>query len=221
MTRYHDLNVGDDSPQLESLLKTAIDTALRHTWTAIPGIIKGFDSTKQTAEVKVSIKQGYTTIDGDVKYREHPVLINVPVFFLGGGGFYITHNLNVGDPGIVIFSSRCIDSWHSNGDVQKPSNTRKHSFADGIFIPGIRPLPQKIESFDIDGLMIRNNSGSINMKVNDTGIEINGNVVINGDFKATGGEFKHDNVHVGNKHRHPKGDPCTGKPGAGVCLPIP
>ena len=199
MTLYREKNIEDDSPQFETMLKTSIDSTLRHTWTALPGIVKSFDPGTQTAEIRAAIQQGYYDENNELKYREQPLLVNVPVHFVCGGGVCITHNLVAGDAGIIIFSARCIDSWYQSGGVQIPENTRKHSFSDGMFIPGIRALTDKIESFETSGMEIRTESRSMIINVSEDGIKMGAS---GSDFKKlVNEEFK----DLYNTHFHPGG----------------
>lgn len=215
MTEYHEKNIGDSTPQFEDLLRVSIETALRHTWTAMPGIVEVFDPVSQSAKVNVSIQQGYYTEDNEIKYRKHPILINVPVHFLGGAGLCVTHNLAPGDSGIVIFSARCIDSWYRQGGIQIPENSRKHSFSDGMFIPGLRALPDKIESFQTSGIEMRNEDRSVFISVSDSGITLKGNVDIQDGY------LKHNDKNVGDSHKHGKGTYIAGEQAVTGCSGTP
>lgn len=113
----------------------------------LPGIITSFDGTTQTASIKPAItrkvKTGGITID-----KEYPILVDVPVLFLGGGMYSLTFPVVEGDECIVLFSDVCIDAWFQSGSVQNQSMTRSHSLSDGFAIVGFRSAVRKINGFN-------------------------------------------------------------------------
>jgi hypothetical protein len=83
---------------------------------------------------------------------------------------------------------------------------RKHSFSDGIFIPGINAVSNALSSVDTSGLQVRNDSGAVTLTIDDTGIKFdNGSVSFEADsteFKITSAGLKHNDVNVGSTHIH-------------------
>jgi hypothetical protein len=185
---------GDKTPQVEQVVNQAIEKALVHTWTAIPGIVDSFNPEKQIASVKVVVKQEYPKWGaGETAERDHPILSYVPVCFPGGSRFHITYNLEPGDTGLVIFSARALDDWLEHGKILKPAVRRKHSFSDALFLPGFRSFPEVITEFQPDGIEIRNKSRTSYIRLNDNGVAIQGTVLT------------HNNVDIGNSHKHDRG----------------
>lgn len=210
MTNYHELNSGEDTPHFEKMISTAIDTELLHTWTALPALVKNFYPDEQTVDLRIGILQEFETPEGEIETREHPVLIRCPIFYPSGSGYSITYPLNVGDTGIVIFASRCLDSWLRSGGVQKLSVRRKHSISDGIFFPGVRPTPSKIENFSTDGIEIRDSEATQKIRIDpekikietDKNIEISAiDVTITGNLHIVG-DLNVNGVDVGATHKH-------------------
>lgn len=107
---------------------------------AAPGIIQSFDSETQTATVQLAIREKIN-IDGNVSNEEIPVLLDVPVFFPGGGGYSITFPINAGDECLVVFGDMCIDGWWQSGGVQNQIDKRRHDLSDGFAFVGFKSKP--------------------------------------------------------------------------------
>jgi hypothetical protein len=75
----------------------------------------------------------------------YPVLVNCPVFFATGGGFVVTMPVAVGDPCLLLFNDRDIDTWFSTGAIAPPNTSRAHDLSDGFALVGFRnatnPVP--------------------------------------------------------------------------------
>lgn len=106
-------------------------------WTALPGILQSFDASKMSAVVQPSIQSQLRDPDtGEWSNVTLPLCLDCPVVFPGGGGFGVTFPLADGDEGLIVFASRCIDSWWQSGGVQPQAEYRMHDLSDGFFIPG-------------------------------------------------------------------------------------
>jgi hypothetical protein len=95
-----------------------------------------------------------------------PLLINVPIVFPASGGFLLTLPLAAGDEVLVVFASRCIDSWWQSGGVGRPMEARMHDLSDGFAIPGPRSqakLPGAAVS--TTKAQLRNNAGTVYLQV--------------------------------------------------------
>jgi hypothetical protein len=143
-------------------------------WTAMPVIVLK-DSDGFTVECVVALKYVETDEFGNVEHKDISKLVDVPVCWPQGGGsekgdkgYAMTFPIKKDDEGIVVFASRCIDSWHELGkkksnssqsqtqertvgtppaktDVGQPLiHTRMHNLSDAMFIPGVRSKPRKM-----------------------------------------------------------------------------
>lgn len=126
-------------------------------WTALPGYVTKFDRLTRTCEVQPTIKVLVLDEKGKQTWVQLPVLVDCPIVYPTGGGYTLTFPLAVGDEVLVVFSSRCIDSWFQSGGVQVQSELRMHDLSDGFVIPG----PQSI--------------GSITTNVSDTDVQLRSN----------------------------------------------
>jgi hypothetical protein len=186
MTVYKDRLITDEAPNFERMIKAGIQTELLHTWTALPGIVKSFDATTQTAEIQPAIKQEYINESQARQTRSQPLLINVPVHIPRTSGFAVTLPVAADDEGLIVFCSRCIDSWSQQGGEQPPETNRKHSFSDAIFIPGVFGKPSKLSSYITDGVEMRNAAGDTKITLKDGSIDITAAAItINGTTVTT------------------------------------
>lgn len=135
--------------------------------------------------------------------------ITAKICFANNG---ISFPLKKGDCGLLLFNDRELESWYINGEINQLAYDRSHSITDAIFIAGMFSQPnvsnaQFIENclhlfYDTKGIKITNN-----------GIEIDGDLKVNGAITATG------DIIAGNvsllHHVHPGvtvGQGVTGQP---------
>lgn len=169
----------------EESLRTAIDRKMGTVWTMLPVLVTE-DSEGHICSTKSAIK-GEGEAQGKPKAVEMtPLGDTTPVHFVGGGGFTITHPVKKDDEGLMIFSSRALDGWHQDGDVQEQIIPRRHHLSDGIFIPGLRSDPrkfggngngvggraQKTKKPSTDTLQIRTDSGDYYIELTDKDVNI-------------------------------------------------
>jgi hypothetical protein len=85
----------------------------------------------------------------------------------------------------LVFSERAIDNWWETGKVSPPSDSRMHSFSDGLALLGFRSLPNVIQDFNASAVELRSFNGAAKVQIGSGGaisIESPGNVAI----KSTG-----------------------------------
>lgn len=131
---------------LEELLLAAQDAALAGVWAALPGIVQSYNASEQTADIQPAVMNGYTDEAGNRAPETLPVIPRVPVVFPGAGSYSITWPLAVGDTVLLVFSSRSIDTYLSQGGVVDPRDDRRHSLSDAVAIPGLRTYKAPIAS---------------------------------------------------------------------------
>lgn len=147
----------------EELNGSAADTqaefvraALVNLHTSMPGIIKSYDATKQTAEVQPAIKR-IVVVDGEVQKLRLPVCLDVPVCMFGNA---LTAPIAAGDDCLLLFAERCFDRWYASGGVQDPADFRMHDLSDGFAIVGFNSQPAKLSSVRTDGPELRTRDGA-------------------------------------------------------------
>jgi len=142
-------------PKLTPDLPTLLDMKLRDMLASLNcnkvGTIESFDTTKQTATVKINIKlQVGSTV------KDFPLLADVPVFVLGGGDRVFTFPVRKGDTCLVLFSDRDIDNWFTTGGAELPSSPRLHDLSDGMALVGFRSLANPVDSYSSTDCQARN-----------------------------------------------------------------
>lgn len=177
-------------------------------WTALPGIVQGFDAVKQTVSVQPSLKMRVTSPTGVRSWVQLPVLQDCPVHFPRGGNYTLTFPVAVGDECLVVFASRCIDSWWQLGGIQNVISVRMHDLSDGFAIVGFNSKPKVIPNISTTSTQLRDTTGdtvidlneghitvtAVSTVVNSTtsvinasgGAIINGATQINGALSVTG-----------------------------------
>lgn len=148
----------------EEALRIMLDSFQSTMWTAMPAIVNSFNATKQTCELTLAIPGANTDQTGKVTYMDmgQCPLVDVPVYRFRGGGFEMTVPLVAGDEGLVVFASRCIDSWWQTGKInQPPFEQRLHDLSDGFFLPGFNSQPKNLANFATDAIEIRNDAGDV------------------------------------------------------------
>jgi hypothetical protein len=179
----------------EEGFRLAFDGRQVGIWTALPGIITAVDFSTMTCSVQPALQATIIDENGATQLVNLPLLIHVPVVFPSAGGFTITLPLKVNDEVLVVFSSRCIDSWWQSGGIQKPMEARMHDLSDGFAIPGPKSLPNKISGISSTGAQIRNDAGTTYIEIAADGkiklvspseIDVTGNLSVTGNITATG-----------------------------------
>lgn len=141
-------------------LQDAIRGALAMTWTALPGIVQSFDPVAMTCVVQPAIKARRTLPSGAVVTDALPLLVDCPVHFPSGGHCTLTFPVTAGDECLVVFSSRCIDSWWQSGGIQEQAELRMHDLSDGFVFVGVRSQQRVIANVSNSATQLRSDDGS-------------------------------------------------------------
>lgn len=142
-------------------VKAAIEGILPSVWTAMPGILDSVNLAANTCEVQPSIQVKVYDKTGAGTFKTLPLCVDVPVMFLGGGGYSVTFPMEKGDEGLIVFACRCIDAWWQQGGVQPQAEMRMHDLSDGFFIPGFRSQPKKLANVSATKPQFRSDDGVV------------------------------------------------------------
>ena len=129
-------------------------------WTALPGIVQSFDAAAQTCVVQPTIMMPIRGEDEQFVATALPLLTDCPVHFPSGGNCTLTFPVKVGDECLVVFSSRCIDSWWQSGGVQEQAERRMHDLSDGFVFVGVRSQPRTIPGISTSVTQLRSDDGA-------------------------------------------------------------
>lgn len=148
------------APVVEPDLLTLMELKIRDTLTSLNchqvGTIQSFDAAKQTATVNLNVK---LLVAGSVK--EYPLLVDVPVFVLGGGDRVVTVPIRKGDTCLVLFNDRDMDNWFATGAPAIPSSRRLHDLSDGLALVGFRSVANPVANYSTQDIEVRNGQSKI------------------------------------------------------------
>lgn len=147
----------NDSEETQRILLTGWQSGI---WTAMPCIVQSVNYEAMTLIAQPSIKGNVRLEDGTLTSVLYPLLVDVPIMWPSSGGFAVTFPIVLGDEVLVVFASRCIDSWWQSGGIGLPMETRMHDLSDGFAIPGPHSQPSVFPSISTTDLQVRNKLGT-------------------------------------------------------------
>lgn len=167
------MNVNErlDDPLTQVLV--AQRSAQSKLWTSLPGIIQSFDPLAMTCVVQPAIQSFVTGDDGSMVLTTLPLLLDCPVQFPAGGGCTLTFPVKPNDECLIVFASRCIDSWWQSGGIQAQAELRMHDLSDGFALLGFRSQPRVISGISGTAAQLRSDDGQAFVEVNPTSHAIN------------------------------------------------
>lgn len=130
-------------------------------WTAMPAIVQSVNLTAMTCVCQIAVQGRSEDPEGTVSFHNISVIQDVPIVFPSAGGFSITFPITAGDEVLLVFASRCIDSWWQSGGYSNiPMEFRMHDLSDGFAIPGPKSQPNVIGGISATDCQIRNSAGT-------------------------------------------------------------
>ena len=153
----------NDAEEAQRVVLNSLQSSM---WTAMPAIVQSVDLTKMTLTAQIAIQGSITDEYGNVQNVNLPPIVDVPIVFPSSAGFVITMPLAEGDEILVVFASRCIDSWwQSGGYANIPLELRMHDLSDGFAIPGPKSVPNAFSSISATDCQIRNKAGTTYLSI--------------------------------------------------------
>ncbi len=149
--------------------------------TAIPGKITSFNPGTGQAVVKPC----GTFITGAGKRIAYPAVTGVPVIIpqCPSMNIQIAFPINVGDDCLVIISEQELDAWLGGGESE---NNMKFDLTSAVAIPGLScKSSDALKEACASGSVIVSNE-STKLSVLKDGVEIKGNLSVEGDISCTG-----------------------------------
>lgn len=185
------LNIlGKQTDKLDVLLNSLKKNIFFKLNVCLPANVIKYNSSNNTVDIQPSIQVVLT----DNKFMDMPQIFDVPVLELGGKGLSVKIPLQAGDTGIVIFCDRDISLFKQEKKNTQPNTLRKHDLADGIFIP------MKFGNSGSSNISIQNTDGSVKFEITSSGINVKGNITVDGEITAT--DVKTDTNISLKSHKH-------------------
>lgn len=139
-----------------------------------------FDKSKMTVNVQPLSKH---LQNGN--YESQPPILGIPVAVTRMGGFILRPWIKEGDVGLVVYLDHDLDSTVSGGKEAEPQTTRNHSTSDAVFIGGIVSGGYTVAGLPDESLCLATEDGSVYVAVKKGGIEIKGDVSIDGKLSVS------------------------------------
>lgn len=167
-----------NKPTLATLLDTFAHALLKNLNCVKVGEIQDYSAgganQVPTATVLIAQQQVTSISSTGVKtLAEYPLLVSVPVYFMGGGGLTFTFPVKAGDECLVLFNDRNIESWVASGAGQPPNTSRLHDLSDGICLVGLRSDPRALVGISTTAAQLRSDDGNTYFEVHSTGGQVN------------------------------------------------
>ncbi|MCX5794963.1 MAG: Gp138 family membrane-puncturing spike protein [Elusimicrobia bacterium] len=121
------------TPGLCEVLDSLADEVRYGLRVMMPGVVQSYDPDKRTAKVQPCFKR----VGPDGETSSYPLLVDVPVFTLQGGGAAVSFPISKDDECVVIFADRNLEAWAKNGGQAAPADARCHHLSDGIALVGL------------------------------------------------------------------------------------
>lgn len=146
-------------------IRAAIKQDRSELWTALPAIVGTYNSGAQTVTAQPTIQAQIRQPNGTWVDTNMPLCQDCPVVFPGGGGFTLTFPIAAKDEGVLVFASRCIDSWWQQGGIQKQAELRMHDLSDGFFIPSMLSQTNKPGNPSTNTCQLRSKDGTTYVEI--------------------------------------------------------
>ncbi len=144
---------------LSELIKRTMIQTMRQLRVSMPCEVVRYNSKRQMVDVRIVQPE----IDLAGNNIPMPVITNIPVSFVRCGNSHITHPINKGDTGFIIFADRDISSWVETNNTSVVDSARTHSMQDSYFIPGIVGGGKNANPNDVE---IKYNNTTIHLRKN-------------------------------------------------------
>lgn len=149
----------------EESLRLALENAQSQIWTALPSVVTAVDLSKQTVSVQPSVQGNISAPDGSSQSVNLPLLVDVPIVWPRAGGFALTFPIAAGDEVLVVFASRCIDTWWQSGGVGVQAEVRMHDLSDGFAVLAPTSQPKKLSNVSSSNVQLRDEAGTTYVEI--------------------------------------------------------
>lgn len=142
------------TPSLRAVINRAIENHADGLRVALPARVEAYDPVRQCVDVQPLIQTGYRDENGDRQVERMPMLLDVPLAFLGGRLNRMTVPIVVGDSVLLLFCSSSIARWKLLGGEVDPGDDRRHDLNDSIAIPGLHDFAHVPTTAPMDAMVL-------------------------------------------------------------------
>lgn len=154
---------------IEESLRLALEAERAGIWTALPAIVVAANLAAQTVSAQPTIQGTITGPDGVARNVNLPLLVDVPIVWPRAGGFALTFPVAPGDEVLIVFASRCIDSWWQSGGIGAQAEARMHDLSDGFAILAPTSQPKRLGGVSSSNVQLRDSAGSTFVEITPSG----------------------------------------------------
>ncbi|MNK14282.1 hypothetical protein D3C87_323820 [compost metagenome] len=175
---------------LSEFIQDGVEYFTRQMYTAMPGVV--VTVRKSLNEMTVDVQPMVSFVTEDDEVVERPVVLNVPIQFPTSKKSGMTFPVEPGDPVMLIYSMRNMDTWKRQNGTESaiPTDKRKFDKKDCIAIPGVFPFSQSpndpskhTHDHDTKDTVMYSNLGDSNEV--EVRLKPDGNLIINAPTKVT------------------------------------
>lgn len=146
------------------------------------GQIQSFNAAQQTATVQIMHKERNEYSYSEDELIDYPLLEEVPIVILSGGGTYISHPINTGDYCLLFFCDNDLDAWWISGESRPSDFPRRHNLSDAVALVGLNPITSLIQAYSMYLCLHYSDSSSIvigeQIDINNAQTNVNGNLTV-------------------------------------------
>lgn len=137
-------------PELLESLGAIVESFLSEVHTALPARIEQY--AHPLADVKPVVPRVFLDKAGQEQLVEYPVVTDVPVFCLRGGGAFLHFPIAAGDLVLLVVAERSLDNWlETDGrQVVDHRDARRHNISDAVAFAGLWTTRDKAVVSDTD-----------------------------------------------------------------------
>jgi len=162
-----------DNESMAGLLQFTFSEMMKSIQTLLPAKVIKYDRANNRVQVQLLINIVGTS--GEV--IQNTQIASIPVMLLGGGGFFVSFNLNEGDLGWVFATDRDISLFLQSYKAEAPAVNLIKNFSSSFFIPDV----MKNYGVDSENAVISSTDGAVSIELSSDTITLTApNVVING-----------------------------------------
>jgi hypothetical protein len=126
-----------NTPTITEAVDARIEAKLRDLNTVSVGRIESYDDSSGRASVQLIVERVRYGEDGERETAKRPLLVEVPIVYLGASTRLIKYLIGAGDLAVVMFAQHSLDRLLAvGGDTIDPGDERRHHLSDAIAITG-------------------------------------------------------------------------------------
>ena len=129
------------NPTLAEVLSSAMLRQENDIHTALPGKIKSYDATTNTATVSPLIERSIFDDEGNESAGPYADIHSVPVLWPRSGGYTLRMPVSAGDTCLLLVSEADIEQWQESGTLSAPEDDRRFDLSDAVAVMGLFSAP--------------------------------------------------------------------------------